>query len=339
MKTKMYRGNEVNALMTQIKDEVGEEAIIISMQESKGVIEIEVGVGQDEVITLTNPLNLAENAEKPQRLQGIEKKMTRAKVNNIRTQLEDLMMQHGIREDLAENIALAAEPAFVTPMSADKYISQGLEQVCDFNSLLPDSARVVALVGATGVGKTTTIAKLAARLRSTFNLSIALIAADSYRVGAGFHLQTYASLMSLPCKKIDANSDNIARDLKAAVDSFKNFDLVLIDTAGCGPREKGRIEELQQSLSMIPEAEKLLVLPAPSNEFDLHAAAKSFEAVDYSRIILSKTDESGFIGPVINTICDLDKPLAFITTGQRVPEDIEPASARRLGWMLTRAMQ
>lgn len=338
MKTKMYRGNEVNALMTQIKDEVGEEAVIVSMQESKGVIEIEVGVSQEDVIPLVNPLNLAATAERPQRLAGVEKRMTRAKVNSIRTQLEDLMIQHGVREDLAENIALAAEPSFSVPMTADRYISQGLEQACSFNSLLPNHARVVSLVGATGVGKTTTIAKLAARLKATFNLSIALIAADSYRVGAGFHLQTYASLLHLPCKKIDANSRNVAADLKAAVDSFNNYDLVMIDTAGCGPREKGRIEELQESLSLVPESEKILVLPAPSNEFDLHAAAASFETVDYTRIILSKTDESGFIGPVINTICDLDRPLAFITTGQRVPEDIEPASARRLGWMLTRAM-
>lgn len=338
MKTRTYRGNEVNTLMTQIKEEIGEEAIILSMQETKGMIEIQVGWHQEEMIRLMNPLNLVETAEKTQKLRGVEKKMTRSKVASLHQQLVTIMTQQGIAADLAEDIAFAAEPAFGIPMSADKYISKGLEHLCAFDSMIPGQSRVVALVGATGVGKTTTIAKLAARLHMTFHLSIALIAADSYRVGAGYHLETYASLLNLPCKKLNASSATLAQDLKNAVESFQNFDLILIDTAGCGPREKGRIEQLQDTLSLIPQAERMLVLPAPSNDFDLHAAASSFETVNYSRIILSKVDESGFIGPVVNTVVGLQQPLAFITTGQRVPEDIEPASARRLAWMLTREM-
>ena len=82
----------------------------------------------------------------------------------------------------------------------------------------------------------------------------------------------------------------------------------------------------------------MLVLAAPSNDYDLSAAAAAFSKVRVDRVILSKLDESGFIGPVLNTVIALKRPLAFLTTGQHVPEDIEPASARRLGWMLTRKM-
>ena len=145
--------------------------------------------------------------------------------------------------------------------------------------------------------------------------------------------------MNLPFRMVDGNSKtSVAAQLRRAVDAFRDYDLVLVDTAGCGPREKGRIGDLSEDLSQLPEAEKILVVPAPGNEMDLHAAASSFDQVGCNRIILSKLDESGFLGPIINTAIRLDKPVAFATTGQRVPEDIEPASARRLGWMLTRMM-
>lgn len=338
MKVRTYRGNEVTALMTQIKEEVGEEAVILSMNESKGVIEIEVGLDETPLGS-SDPLDLKQSAERAEEIAYAAPAGARkGRDAVIGEQIMALIQKQGISPALAKRIAKAAQPSFATEMSADRYVSAGIEKEFEFNSLLPFESKVVALVGATGVGKTTTIAKLAARLRMSFEMNIALISADSYRVGAGFHLQTYGSLLNLPFRSVDPTYASTAKQIRDAVDAFEDFDLILIDTAGCGPRESGRIDELGESLSLIPEAEKLLVLPAPSNDFDLHAAAQAFEAVDYSRIILSKVDESGFIGPALNTVHGLGRPLSFITTGQRVPEDIEPASARRLGWMLTRAM-
>ena len=339
----MFRGQHVSALMTQIKEEIGDEAMIVSMSESNGHVEIEVGI--EESASLQNfPATPTVNPyigaipEQTIVLTPEDELDRYGQRGDLKRQLTDILTEHGVSKSVGAKIVKAAEKSFVNEMSADRYIGMGLEDLIECNSLLPSLSNVIAVCGATGVGKTTTIAKLAARLQQSFDMTIGLIAADTYRVGAGYHLQTYASLLHLPFRQIEHTGVRGAKELADAVKAFSKYDLILIDTSGCGPREAGRIEDLEKSLLLIPQAERMLVLPAPSNDFDLHAAAKSFEKINYSRIILSKVDESGFIGPVVNTLATLKKPLAFITSGQRVPEDIEPASTRRLGWMLTRAM-
>ena len=326
MRKRMFRGSEVSSVMSQIKEEVGDDAFIVSMTEGKGQVEIEVGI--DDGLPALRLNHVVDDAL-------LEPTTDISSGEDLNT----LLLEHGISKAVASAIVRGARTVSHHELSADKKIGHGLDSIIECNSLLPHKSKVVALCGATGVGKTTTIAKLAARLKQSFDMTIGLIAADTYRVGAGFHLQTYASLLRMPFRQITSSGIKGAKELRDAVDQFSKYDLVLIDTSGCGPRETGRIEDLEKTLSLIPDAERLLVLPAPSNDFDLHAAARSFSKVDYSRIILSKVDESGFIGPVINTLATLQKPLAFITSGQKVPEDIEPASNRRLGWMLTRAMQ
>lgn len=339
MRTRKFRGQQVSDVMTQIKEQYGDDAFIVSMVETSGQVQIEVGIDDGLPPTASQETISLDTIIEPTRaMTPIAKGTAKKKIQDLAFQLSELMKLHGVNSANADRIAKEAMPSLATPASTDRHIASGLDTLLDCNSLLPWKSKVIALCGATGVGKTTTIAKLAARLKSSFDMSIGLIAADTYRVGAGYHLQTYASLLNLPFRQIETSGAKGAKDLKQAVDAFSNYDLVLIDTSGCGPREKGRVEELQRSLELIPEAEKILVLPAPSNDKDLHAAAKTFELVDYSRVILSKVDESGFIGPVLNTLISLDKPLSFITSGQRVPEDIEPASTRRLAWMLTREL-
>lgn len=341
MKVKTYRGNEMESLMTQIKDEMGDEAIILSMKELGDVIEVNVGTDQVDTPSAGNLFDLssaAEQIEKIETKRSSKKTIFNSNIRQTQTILIDILERQGIEPSLSQDIIRNSGIDGRVSLSADKYISNGLSNVLEFNSLIPQKSRVVAFIGATGVGKTTSIAKLAARIRMTFDLKIALISADSFRVGAGYHLQTYASLMNLPFRMIAATGEPTSIQLRRAVDSFKSFDLILIDTAGCGPRDSSRIADLVADISEVPEAEKILALPAPSNASDLHFSAQAFEKVGFDRVVLTKLDESGFIGPVINTVAKLGKPVGFLTTGQRVPEDIEPASARRLGWMLTRTM-
>ena len=202
---------------------------------------------------------------------------------------------------------------------------------------LPFKHKFVALIASTGVGKTTTIAKLAARMHMAFDIKIGLISADYYRVGAGYQLQTYADLMKLPYKSV-GNAKNINVELDRCMQSFKDYDLIFIDAAGFNPNESERIDELSTIFNCSFPIERLLVLPAPGNEPDLQRSVKRFSHVGFDRIIVSKLDESGYVTPVFNAVKSSGKPLAFLTNGQRVPEDIEPASHRKIAGLLARTL-
>ncbi len=243
--------------------------------------------------------------------------------------LEELLDKQGVHPAVISEILATAEWEGGVEESA----SIGLSKVLSFDPRLPRKQNVIALVGPTGVGKTTTIAKLAARIRAAFDYEIALVSADHYRVGAGYHLKTYAELLNMPFTQIRR-----IEDLDLIQDKFAHYDLILVDTPGYSPRDHTKIKELGDALAERQWIEKILTLPAPGNEHDLRAAANAFGRASYERIIISKLDESGFIGPVVNTAVSMKKPIAFLTTGQNVPEDIEPASARRLSWMLTRIL-
>lgn len=315
-----YRGREMAAILAKIKEELGESAVILTTKRasSDGLIEIDVESG----VRHSSPIE-PHAAPLPR---GERRDAARA--------LHELLLRQGLREQFAKKVVDGAD---LSLDSLDKAAAAGLSPLLTFDSALHRDRKAVALVGSTGVGKTTTIAKLAARIKASFDLEIGLISADSYRVGAGYHLQTYASLLNLPFRMVDETA-SLADGISEAVESLHHCDLILVDTAGYSPRDSNRVHGLCSELSGLRWLEKILVLPAPSNDVDLRTASSAFAQMGCNRVIISKTDETGFMGPAINVVLSMGKPLAFLTTGQRVPEDIEPASARRIAWMLTRSL-
>jgi flagellar biosynthesis protein FlhF len=299
--------------MEQVRKELGEAAVILSARETDDKM-IEVRVGMGGTVELSRSMEIRHPA---------------ATIDHER--LRAVLAAHGLSPELSDVVQERARR--IPRDTVDLQIAEGLEGLLYFDSRMPIEKKFTAFFGATGVGKTTTIAKLAARLKQAFNLRIALISTDSYRVGAGFHLQSYAQLMKLPCRTVNPG-ERSRRALIRALDEFAEYDMVLIDTAGCSPREHKRIDELAGDFEGLREIERMLMLPAPANQVDLGAAVRSFEPFGIERIVVTKLDESAYMGPVVNTAASIGLPLAFFTTGQRVPEDIEPASARRLGWML-----
>ena len=332
MRVKTYRGSR-NQVMEKVKEELGAEAMILSTRELPGsTIELAAGLeGEGESSggsPADGPIIMLDRILDDQPsvcFQGQES-------------IEAIFASQGLSAALCEKLLQHVDGALAqSGAPLDKIIGESLAHLLHFDAVLPRAQRVIALVGAPGVGKTTTIAKLAAQLHAAFNLRIGLIAADSFRVGAGFHLQTYASIMHMPFRLLDPDRP-FSEELRRALAAFSRLDLIFIDTPGLAVREHQRIEEIAQRLAPFKDVERMLVVPAPSNEVDLLASARALAALHYERIILSKVDESTFIGPAINTVLAVGKALAFFTTGQRVPEDIEPASARRMGWMLTRTI-
>jgi len=189
--------------------------------------------------------------------------------------------------------------------------------------------RVVALVGPTGVGKTTTVAKLAANCKLVHGLRPGLLTVDTYRIAAVEQLRTYAEIIDLPLAVANAPGE-----MRRAIDELGDVDIVLIDTAGRSPRDEVKIRELADFLAEAQPDEVHLVLSAVAGERSLRAAVDRFSIVQADRLILTKLDEADGLGGVLAVIGQANRPVSYLTTGQAVPDDIEPADRSRLARLI-----
>lgn len=189
-----------------------------------------------------------------------------------------------------------------------------------------DGARpkAVALVGPTGVGKTTTIAKLASRLAGE-GLKVGLATIDTFRIAAVEQLKIYAKILNIPIDVVMT-----PQDLGRALHLRKGLDVILIDTAGRGQRDLEQIGELAKFFSGQPQVDVKLTLSASSSERQMEEAIRNFSALSPSSVVFTKLDEAAQLGPVFNQGVKTGLPVAYFTTGQRVPEDMEEAGAKRL---------
>lgn len=189
----------------------------------------------------------------------------------------------------------------------------------------PGKRRLVALVGPTGVGKTTTIAKLAADFRLRQRLRVGLITVDTYRIAAVDQLQTYADIIDLPMEVVST-----PREMRAAIDRLGEMDLILMDTAGRSPRDEVKIQELKSMLGEAEADEVHLVLSATTGASNLVRTAERFSKVGSTSLILTKLDETTSLGNLLPLVRQADLPLSYVTNGQNVPDDIEAADPQRL---------
>ncbi len=185
--------------------------------------------------------------------------------------------------------------------------------------------RVIALVGPTGVGKTTTVAKLAATYKLRHGKKVGLITSDTYRIAAVDQLKTYAQIIGLPLKV--ANSP---AEMEQAVEALGDCDIVVVDTAGRSQNNTRRLEELAEFTKAAGADETHLVLSTTVGDNVLRKTAQSFKALGPDRCILTKLDEAVTTGPIAGLSDRIGLPLSFITVGQEVPDDLEPARADRL---------
>jgi flagellar biosynthesis protein FlhF len=177
--------------------------------------------------------------------------------------------------------------------------------------------RRISLVGPTGVGKTTTLAKIAAHFLSHHGGRIGLITIDTYRIAAVEQLKVYGEIMRLPLEVVITQ-----REMEQALEKFRTFDLVLIDTAGRSPRSGLDIQELAGFLKPQFGIENNLMLSAATRERELEETIRRFSLLPISNFIFSKIDECDQLGVLLNIHYKNDTPISFLTNGQRVPEDL-----------------
>jgi len=187
----------------------------------------------------------------------------------------------------------------------------------------------IAFVGPTGVGKTTTLAKIAASYLSAHSHSMALITIDTYRIAAVEQLKVYGEIMHLPVDVVIT-----PEQLKFAIEKHQDKDLILIDTAGRSPRDEFCIAELSTFLRPDLNIDKHLVLSATTREIELLNTIERFNSLGIANTIFTKIDECSNLGVLLNIQSENSNPLSYVTNGQRVPEDLVEVSQNRVAELI-----
>ncbi|KWW10934.1 MULTISPECIES: flagellar biosynthesis protein FlhF [Peribacillus] len=185
--------------------------------------------------------------------------------------------------------------------------------------------KYINIVGPTGVGKTTTLAKVAAETMLKHDKRVAFITTDTYRIAAIDQLKTYAKILNVPIE-VAYNLE----DFKRATERFSHYDYVFIDTAGRNFRNPQYVKDLNEIIHFTDEIETYLVLSLTSKQKDMEDIYRQFAAIPIKQVIFTKADETSTFGSIFNFIHTHKVGAAYITTGQNVPDDIEIATSSQL---------
>lgn len=286
------KDEEIRDLQNQLEEM---KAMLMEMSRNKGT--------GDAVPTLQNAMQSQEVTEKI---------------------IQDMIAKLNGTEILAPSNSVKAANAL------EKYIRKAI-RVANGITLYSNKPKVVALIGPTGVGKTTTLAKIAAKFVLEQGARVALITADTYRISAVEQLKTYSDILGLPLE-IVYNPEA----LRKAIEKHKDKQLILIDTAGRSQYNEYQMKELSGLLSIDADIEKHLVMSATTKTSDGVELLENFSICQPDRVIFTKVDETGTHGIILNILHRRKVALSYITNGQSVPDDIEPASVERLAELLLR---
>lgn len=197
-----------------------------------------------------------------------------------------------------------------------------------------DCARVLTFIGPTGVGKTTTLAKLATRFSLNDHKKIALVTVNTYRIGAVEQLQAYGDFLGIPVDVV-MTPDELAKVLERHSDK----DYIFIDTAGRSACNTGQILEIKEFLDAVEEPQDIfLVLSLATKNRDLNRIANEFRKTGYSKLIFTKVDETETHGAILNLTCAMGLPVAYLANGQGIPDDISEAGPKKIAKLLLRGV-
>ena len=252
--------------------------------------------------------------------------------------LQQVLKQQEVESDIIDDVVLQLPAEAIladkdTPLALDgltKYLADNV-QMADGLELKSRKRKIAALLGPTGVGKTTTLAKIAAQCVLEKGISTAFITADTYRISAVEQLKTYADILGLPIAIVYTPDE-----LKEAIQKFRQKQLILIDTAGRSQHNRRQMAELKDFLAVNQNIEKYLVLSATTKNEDAKDIVDKFSVCKPDKVIFTKTDETKSLGIILNILRRKEMRLSYLTNGQSVPDDIVPAEAGKLAELFLR---
>lgn len=258
---------------------------------------------------------------------------TSTKLDRICQQVSQEMLGAGLEISIVEQWIKAARATCDSAVFRDAWSlrSEILTWVRDFVHCAPPldldsrSPLRIALIGPTGAGKTTTIAKLAATLSMDSQGKVGILQLDPRNLGPCRSLVGYQELMGWELE-VATKLDEIA----GALERLQGCDRILVDTPGCSPSDRGSLEWLEQSLSLACPTSTLLVVPSTCNSHTFQRYELSFGGFGPDSMVLTKLDESGGLGPLFSCLQNSSIPVSFLTNGQHVPSDLIPATNARL---------
>jgi flagellar biosynthesis protein FlhF len=358
MRMKSYFAPTVQDAMEQARQEMGPEALLVNSRKAPPEAQ---GLGEYEVVFAVLPEASAPPAEAgPAPADPVIGELAR-----LRNQVQDMvsalnahashwavpapefapifarLVENDFTVDITRKVLSQAharlnpnpgsrpgrKPAFDSE-SIENAVRAEIESLLEVDGSLaePDEkTRVVALVGPAGSGKTTTLVKLAVRYGLACSRPVQLISADTRRIAAAEQLRTYAAIIGAGFEVVETT-----RSLQQVIEANREKGLILIDTPGYGAGDMEEASELARFLARQSAIEIHLVVPASMRAADLGRTVDRFGIFSPSRLIFTQMDEASTFGAVVSESVRSGKPVSFLTTGQQIPDDIEPATTSRL---------
>ncbi len=357
MYIKKIKAPTLQEAMARMKDELGKDAVILSTK----MIEDDFGLEVNKMFELTAGIDEDKAPVIPAEKKA---KVNEAAAGNFKNELERLTSKiyhttddisvsekENKAEDRSENkkdfltkienrlIDREIDKAVISKIIQELKKYKGLltedeledQLISAISSMIPTTSfhlekgkktKVISLVGPTGVGKTTCIAKLAVISKILHNLDIGLISIDTYRLGALDQLKIFSEVSD-----IDFLVAYEPNDLKKHLEKFKKKDIVFIDTAGRSQNNTKLLEGAKKFLDSVDIDETYLVLNTSSTTKTLLDTAEKFKLFDYTGFVFTKLDEAAAFGNILNVVSRFNYPVAYLTNGQVIPDDIIAADA------------